>query len=82
MMGRLSLVTCHLSCVIHVYRYISALTVLLILCSTYALAVAPWFEPPPIERQLTTNDLAPPPLSTDNEKELAALFPATRIKYA
>src|SRR5437762_11066034 len=61
---------------IHVYRYISALTVLLILCSTYALAVAPWFEPPPIERQLSTNDLAPPPLSTDNEKELAALFPA------
>src|SRR5437667_10590093 len=73
----LSVVTCHLSCVIHFYRYISALTVLLILCSTYALAVAPWFEPPPIARRTLSDEAPPLPLvSTESEKALAGLFPA------
>ncbi|MBW8883624.1 MAG: hypothetical protein JF612_02365, partial [Planctomycetia bacterium] len=62
---------------IHCYRYLSALTALLFAYSGYAIGVAPWFEPPPIQRQeVSTEPPPPPPLSTDNEKELVALFPA------
>lgn len=72
----LSLVTCHLTCVIHFYRYISALTVLLVAFTAYAVAVAPWLEPPPIVRAATT-DIAPPPKPVPDETlaELASLFP-------
>jgi hypothetical protein len=62
--------------VIHFYRYISALTVLLIAFSTYAVAVAPWIESPPIPR---SNNVAsgpmPPPVTNETKKQLAALFP-------
>ncbi len=72
----LSLVTCHLSCVIHFYRYISALTVLLVVFTTYAVAVAPWFEAPPIAKPEFTDIGAPPPQQGSDEMkaELAALF--------
>jgi hypothetical protein len=62
--------------VIHVYRYLTALTVLLVMCSTYALAVAPWFEPPPIAKLQTTAEAPPtPPASQVLLAELAQLFP-------
>src|SRR4029079_6476738 len=66
------------ACVIHVYRYISALAVLLVLCSAYGLTVAPWLEPPPIERRPDNDDAQQPPpqVATDNNAELKALFPA------
>lgn len=62
---------------LHVYRYLSALVVLVLSYGSYALAIAPWFEPPPIERKPENNEPAPlPPPVKDNEEELAALFPA------
>jgi hypothetical protein len=63
--------------VIHVYRYISALAVLLVLCSAYGLTVAPWLEPPPIERRQDSDDTQPQAqIPADNNDELKALFPA------
>ena len=50
---------------IHVYRYFAALTVLLVLFSTYALAVAPWLEPPPIVRSAAVEEAIPAPQMSD-----------------
>jgi hypothetical protein len=62
--------------VIHVYRYLAALTVLLLACSTYAVAVAPWFEPPEIAKRATQDEPAPlQPGQRDANEELARLFP-------
>jgi hypothetical protein len=63
--------------VIHVYRYISALAVLLVLCSAYGLTVAPWLEPPPIERRPDPDETqAQAQIPAENNDELKALFPA------
>jgi hypothetical protein len=61
--------------VIHFYRYLAALTVLLIAFSTYALAIAPWFEPPPIAKRETAVAPHPRPPNSDLPPEIAALFP-------
>jgi lipopolysaccharide export system protein LptC len=62
--------------VIHFYRYISAVTVLLIAFSTYAVAVAPWLEPPPIPRGANiASGPVTPPVTDDTKKQLATLFP-------
>jgi lipopolysaccharide export system protein LptA len=62
--------------VIYFYRYISALTVLLITFSVYAVAVAPWIEPPPIPRAANpAPGPATPSITDETKKELAALFP-------
>ncbi len=61
---------------IHFYRYLSALTVLLITFSVYAVAVAPWIEPPPIARApLAQNVPVTPPVTDETKSELASLFP-------
>jgi hypothetical protein len=63
--------------VIHLYRYISALAVLLVLCSAYGLTVAPWLEPPSIERRPDPDETQPQAqIPADNNDELKALFPA------
>src|SRR5262245_55822386 len=50
--------------------------VLLVMCSTYALAVAPWFEPPPIAKRQAVPEAPPtPPASPDTLVELRRLFP-------
>jgi hypothetical protein len=61
---------------IHFYRYISALTVLLVAFTTYAVALAPWFEAPPIVRPEFSDNEAPPPqpVPEETKAELAALF--------
>jgi len=62
--------------VIHVYRYLAALTVLLALCGAYALAVTPWLEPPPIERAAPSEEAQPAPqISPHTAAELERLFP-------
>jgi hypothetical protein len=62
--------------VIHVSRYLSALLTLVLGYASYALAVAPWFEPPPVQRRIVTDEQpSAPQISDENEKELAALFP-------
>ncbi len=62
---------------LHVSRYLSALVTLVLAYGSYALAVAPWFEPPPVQRRPASDEQPPAPqISDDNEKELAALFPA------
>ena len=61
---------------IHVTRYFAALTVLLVLFCTYAVAVAPWFEPPPIV--IAPHGELPPPaalIPSASLGELAQLFP-------
>ena len=59
---------------IHVSRYLSALVTLILAYGGYALAVAPWFEPPPIQRKVKSSEPSPPPLVTADE-ELKSLFP-------
>ena len=67
-LSHLSLVIRHL-CVIHVYRYFRALTVLLVLARTYAVAVVPWFEPPPIVRLPSQGTgFVPQPARTSNPR--------------
>jgi hypothetical protein len=62
--------------VIHFYRYISALTTILVAFTTYAVGVAPWIEPPPIRRaQMTERGPVAPPVSEEKKAELATLFP-------
>jgi hypothetical protein len=61
--------------VVHVRRYFAALAVLLSLCGTYALAVAPWIAPPPLKTPvIAATDI---PIATDPaiDDELERLFP-------
>jgi hypothetical protein len=62
--------------VIHLRRYFTALAVLLVLCCTYAVAVVPWIEPPPlVKAEPVQESLAIPAISAGVQEELARLFP-------
>jgi hypothetical protein len=60
--------------VIHAYRYISALCVLLVACTTYGVAVVPWFEPPPIVRPPQFKEVALPQPALVQDCEWLAYF--------
>jgi lipopolysaccharide export system protein LptA len=62
--------------VLHVKRYLAALVVLGALCGTYALAVAPWIEPPPIKRRSAPETQEGTGPSPERREWLARLFPA------
>src|SRR5687767_13936495 len=54
-------------------RYFAALTVVLTMFAAYALAIAPWLEPPPIVRKAST-PVAAGPFVSASDAELQALF--------
>jgi hypothetical protein len=60
--------------VIHLHRYIYALGVLLALCGTYALAVAPWFEPPPLKPHTPSVAQGPIDVPPEAQRDLERLF--------
>ena len=73
---------------LHLRRYFAALLVLLALYSGYALAVAPWMEPPPIRAKAPLPALPPVQIPDRVRDEILALFPqpdawqrdATKVK--
>lgn len=58
---------------VHFRRYFLALAAVLTAFAAYALAVAPWFEPPPLARRKTT-DLPPLANISTSRDDLARLF--------
>lgn len=58
---------------VHFRRYFLALAAVLTSFAAYALAIAPWFEPPPLARRKTT-DLPPLANVTTSRDDLARLF--------
>jgi hypothetical protein len=61
--------------VVHLRRYFAALAVLLSLCGTYALAVAPWIAPPPIKTPAAPATSTPIAVGPSIDPELERLFP-------
>lgn len=59
---------------VHVYRYLSALGVLVAMFCAYALLVAPWVSPPRVKRREQSAAPAPPP-GIGLPPQLVALFP-------
>jgi len=61
--------------VVHVRRYFAALAVLLLLCGTYALAVAPWVAPPPLKPRAAAATAPQPAIRPSTNTDLERLFP-------
>ena len=60
---------------LHVYRYITTFGVLLAAYFVYALALAPWVEPPAVVRAAQTRTAAPAVKASALPPAWAALFP-------